>query len=132
MKLTFKMSAVVCALAMGAAAQAQPADAICAVEQIIACEAFEPCERSLPGGVNMPALIKLDHTNGVVVSRTMAEGDRTSAIAMTEELEIGYVISGVDNGNGWSFRVSDDNGRFTFASAHDGVAYSGFGVCASE
>ncbi|MGD9294827.1 MAG: hypothetical protein PVI41_08090 [Roseobacter sp.] len=132
MKTTYKISAVACALVMGTAAHAQPADAICAVEQIIACEAFQPCERSLPGGVNMPALIKLDHTNGVVVSRTMAEGDRTSAIAMTEELDIGYVISGVDEGNGWSFRLAEENGRFTFATAHDGVAYVGFGVCASE
>jgi len=130
-KSTVAPAAVACALALGTAAYAQPSDAICAVEQIIACEAFQPCERSLPGGVNMPTLIKLDHSNGVIVSRTIADGDRTSKIAMTEELEVGYVMSGVDDGNGWSFRIADENGRFTFASAHDGIAYIGFGVCAT-
>lgn len=132
MQLPHKISFGLVALLMGTSAQAQQADAICAVEQIIACEAFQPCERSLPGGVNMPALIKIDHSNGVVLSRTSAGGDRTSKIAMTEALDGGYVISGVDDGNGWSFRLADENGRFTFVSAHDGVAFSGFGVCASE
>ena len=132
LKRTTKVPAAVAwALTVGTAAYAQPSDAICAVEQIISCEAFQPCERSLPGGVNMPALIKLDHTNGVIVSRTISDGDRTSKIAMTEELEVGYVMSGVDDGNGWSFRIADENGRFTFASAHDGIAFIGFGVCAT-
>ena len=130
-RLAVAPAAVICAFTLGTSAYAQPSDAICAVEQIIACEAFQPCQRSLPGGVNMPALIKLDHTNGVVQSRTIADGDRTSKIEMTEELEVGYVMFGVDDGNGWSFRISDENGRFTFASAHEGIAFTGFGVCAT-
>lgn len=132
MKNQLKFAAVAIAVSASTAAFAQPSDAICAVEQIIACEAFQPCERGLPGGVNLPALIKIDHTNGVVLSRTALAGDRTSSIGTTEELDDGYVISGIDDGNGWSFRVSEETGRFTLASAHEGVAFSGFGVCASE
>jgi len=132
MKTSFAKTLAMIAIWAGTSAQAEQVDVICAVEQIIACEAFQPCERSLPGAVNMPALIKIDHTNGVVLARTASGGDRTSKIATTEDLDVGYVITGVDDGNGWSFRVADDNGRFTFASAHNGVAFSGFGVCASE
>lgn len=132
MKSALKISLSVIALSVATSAQAAPKDAVCAVEQIISCEAFLPCERSLPGGVNMPALIKIEHGNGVVLSRTAAGGDRTSTIAMTEELEGGYTMLGVDEGNGWSFRLTDETGRFTFATAHNGVSYTGFGVCASE
>lgn len=124
------ISAVAFTLAMSA--QAQPSGGICAVEQVIACEPFAPCERGLPSAVNMPALIQLDIENKTVISRTTTGGDRSSAISLVEEVDDGYLITGIDEGNGWSMRISADTGRFTLASAHDGVAFTGFGVCAAQ
>lgn len=120
------------AATLGTMAQADQGGAICAVEQIIACEPFVPCERGLPSAVNMPALIQIDLANKAVTSRTTKGGDRISEISMVEEVDSGYLITGVDEGNGWSMRVSSESGRFTLASAHDGVAFTGFGVCAID
>ncbi len=111
---------------------AQKPDAVCAVEQIIACEAFKPCERTLPGGLNMPALIKIDHEAGVVVSLASEAGDRTSPIKDVEELEDGYAIHGVDRGHLWSIVYNTETSRFTFASPRQDIGFMGFGVCASK
>lgn len=109
---------------------AQSGNAICAIQQIIACPAFEPCERGLPDAVNLPALIKVDLDAGVLLSHTKTGGDRTSPIALTELFDEGYAVSGVDTDVSWSLRVAEATGRFTFASAHEGEGYIGFGICA--
>jgi hypothetical protein len=111
---------------------AERADAICAVEQVISCEAFQACERSLPGAVNMPALVKVDHSAGALVSRGSAQEDRSSPITGIDDLDDGYAIYGMDNGNPWNFRLNTTTGRFTFTSPRDGVGFIGFGVCASR
>lgn len=132
MKLSSFLWVSAAALLLGTGLQAQSTGGICAVEQIIACEPFAPCERGLPSAVNMPALVEINLENKTVISRTTTGGDRSSAINLVEEVEGGYLINGVDDGNGWSMRISTDSGRFTLASAHEGVAYTGFGICAGN
>lgn len=80
----------------------------------------------------MPSLVKLDHKNGIIVSRTAAGGERVSKIGGGEDLEDGYAVFGVDGGSPWSLRVSSETGRFIFASPHAEEGFIGFGTCSAR
>lgn len=121
-----------CATLLGLPAQAEHTDAVCAVEQVIVCEAFSPCERSLPGAVNLPTLFKIDHANAQVVSKSSDGTDRTSPFASVNDTANGYAIFGVDEDHAWELYLNASNQRFTFSSPRENVAYVGFGICASR
>ena len=117
-------------LAMTAAARADDmAPAICALEQTIACSPFEECERSLPGAVNLPVLMRVDPAAGVIVSRTEAGAERRSAIASTSVSGDDLMLTGTDEGNPWSLRASTVTGRFSLVVLHADATFIGFGVC---
>lgn len=115
----------------GAGAQSLPADAVCAVEQAVACSADDACRRSLPSAVNLPVLFRLDFDESVAVSRNERGDERRSPISSVIDLEEAFLLQGTDAGNGWSMRIGVENGRFVLARSHAQVGYVAFGVCSS-
>jgi hypothetical protein len=123
-------SVIACGAALPAAAA--PEQAICAVEQAIACPPFEPCERNLPSAINLPILLKIDRPAGVIISRRDSGGERTSKIAGESGDDASHVLHGIDDGNPWSLRVNLTTGRFTLTSAQEDVGYIAFGLCSAK
>jgi hypothetical protein len=121
---------VVCVSALGVQAAA-PETAVCAVEQAIACPTFEPCERSLPGAVNLPALMKIDRPAGVVLSRLDTGEERASEIGSEAGDDTMHVLQGVDQGHPWSLRVALETGRFTLTIAEPETGFVAFGICST-
>jgi hypothetical protein len=115
-----------------APAHAAPEIAICAVEQAIACPPFAPCERNLPGAVNLPALLKIDRPAGVILSRREAGDERSSKIESESGDENSHVLQGVDDGNPWSIRIDLNTGRFSLSSAQPDTGYIAFGLCSAN
>jgi len=116
-----------------ASAQADaPQMAICAIEQSIACPPFEPCERSLPASVNLPVLLKIDRTAGVILSRRESGEERTSVIGTDTGDDAVHVLQGSEDGKPWSMRVDIETGRFTLTSAQPDAGYLAFGLCSSS
>lgn len=113
-------------------APAAPEKAICAVEQAIACAPYEPCERNLPGAVNLPMLLKIDRPGGVIISRRESGEERISKIGSEAGSEDTHVLQGVDQGNPWSIMVNLETGRFTFSSSQADTGYIAFGLCSAR
>ena len=111
---------------------AAPQKAICAVEQAIACHPFEACERSLPGAVNLPVLMKLDRSAGVILSRRESGEERSSKIGAESGDDKTHVLQGVDDGNPWNMRIELKTGHFTMTSALSGIGFVAFGLCSSK
>lgn len=111
---------------------AAPDMAICAVEQAIVCPPFEACERSLPGAVNLPTLLKIDRPAGVIVSRREAGGERSSKIGSEAGDDAHHILQGVDEGAPWSIRIDLETGRFVLTSAQAEAGYVGFGLCSAR
>ena len=89
------VAVTICALSASAEA---PTAAICAVQQAVACGAFETCERALPAAVNLPALMRVDVDAGVIESRNENGDIRTSKIASSSTEGEALLLQGVDGG----------------------------------
>lgn len=120
------------ALFGGFSAQAAPDTAICAIQQVVACQEFENCERALPGAVNLPVLMKIDRAKGVIVSRRESGEERTSKIGTDMGDDAVHILQGAEDGRPWSLRVKLDTGAFTLTSADSDVGYVAFGLCSSS
>jgi len=125
------LSAAVALTMSGVAAQAAD-PAICAVEQVIACAPFDPCERSLPGAANLPALMRLDPAARVVVSRFDDGTERRSEVASLTETDEAVILQGADEGHPWLMRILKESGRFSLATAQAEATFMAFGVCSAE
>ncbi len=111
---------------------ATPQKAICAVEQAIVCQPFEECERLLPAMVNLPVLLKIDRSAGVILSRRESGEERSSKIGAESGDDTMHVLQGVDAGTPWNIRIELETGRFTMTSARSDVGYVAFGLCSSK
>jgi hypothetical protein len=119
---------MICAPSASAAA---PKESICAVQQAVACGAFEACERALPGAVNLPGLMRIDLNAGIIESRHENGEVRTSKIASSAEGQA-LVLQGVDAGHPWSTRVDTKNGQFTLSVLRDDEGFIAYGVCSAK
>ncbi len=119
-------------LATTDAEAAAPDKAICAVQQVVACSPYEPCGRALPGGVNLPVLLKLDRKAGTIVSRRETGEERMSKIGSDTEDAGSVSLQGIDEGVVWGMSVQLDTGAFTMAGATDGLGFTAFGICTSS
>jgi len=119
----------ICALSASAA---PPKAAMCAVQQAVACGAYEACERALPAAVNLPALMRFDVDAGIIESRRENGDVRTSKIASSSAEKEALVLQGIDGGHPWSMRVNIKQGQFTLAVLREDEAFIGFGVCSAK
>ena len=123
------LAVTLCALSASAEG---PEGAICAVQQAVACGAFESCERALPAAVNLPALMRFDVGAGLIESRHESGAIRTSKISSSSTEGDALVLHGVDGGHPWAMRVNTKDGEFTLSVLREGEGFLGFGVCSAK
>ncbi|MBL4543363.1 MAG: hypothetical protein JKP97_16480 [Rhodobacteraceae bacterium] len=103
--------------------------ALCATEQAISCTPYEQCDRSLPGAMNLPLLMKVDIGMSEIVSMRTAGEERTSKIATIAETDEAMLIHGADSHRPWVLQIDKSSGRFTGTIAGNSVAFVLFGEC---
>jgi hypothetical protein len=123
------LAVTICASAASAEA---PKEAVCAVQQAVACGQYEVCERALPAAVNLPALMRYDLGKGIIESRRDDGETRTSKIASSSDEKEALILQGVDGEHPWAMRLNTKNGRFTLTVLREDEAFIGFGVCSSK
>ncbi len=123
------VAVTICALSASAEA---PKQALCAVQQAVACGAFEACERALPAAVNLPALMRFDVDAGTIESRHENGTIRTSKITSSSTEGEALLLQGVDGGHPWAMRVNTKNGGFTLTVLREDEGFLGFGVCSAK
>lgn len=114
------------------ASAATPKQAICALQQAVACGSFESCERALPEAVNLPALMRFDVDGGTIESRLENGEVRASKIESSSSEGSALILQGADGGHPWAIRVDTEDGRFTLTVLREEEAFVGFGVCSAK
>jgi hypothetical protein len=116
-------------LLLAAGAAAADGVAICAIEQAIACPRFDACERSLPAGINLPTLLRLDPAAGTMEARLDDGTLRRSPVSTVIEAEGSTLMQGADDDLPWSLTVDSASGAFSLVVADEDAGYVAFGVC---
>ena len=123
-------AAVVASTTIAFTARAEtPEQAVCAVQQAVVCSPYEPCERTLPGALNLPALMMVNHAKGVIETKRESGEIRESKIASSSTHPNAVVLQGNDKGAPWGLRIDTEQGRFVFSGIKEDQTFAGFGVC---
>ena len=86
----------------------------------------------MPRAVNLPVLLKIDRSVGVILSRRESGEERSSKIDGESGDDTVHVLHGIDAWNAWTIRIDLETGRFILTSAQSEVGYVAFGLCSSK
>ena len=101
---------------------------LCAITEVVECNALSECLEVLPETVGLPDFIMIDLDKKLLLEAT-DEGPRTTKIDAVTTAEGRIAFGGLDNGRGWSAVLSDEN-RVLSATITDELAgFVVFGAC---
>ena len=104
---------------------------LCALTTIMACESVGECERVKAEDVNLSSFIRLDFKEMKI--RTRKTGDeRTSPIHGSTVVDGNTILTGGENGRGWTAVLSADGERLNAAVVGDGGGFLLFANCLPE
>ena len=102
---------------------------ICAVTEVVECDAIGNCVRDLPQNMNIPDFIHVDF-DARRMSATRPDGEEveTEILNMTVD-DANIVLQGVQGGKGWSLLANQSDGHMTLTASDLDAAFVMFGAC---
>ena len=117
----------VTATATSAAAQSMPL--VCSVTTAIECDEAVGCGPYTPA-VAAPTFLYVDlDQRAVTILAPDERRGETTAIESTDDLEDRLVLSGMQDGKGWSMVIAKTDGAMSLAISDEHVVFSAFGRC---
>ena len=104
---------------------------LCALTTIMACESVGDCERLRADEVNLSSFIRVDFKEMKIRIRKTGD-ERTTAIQSSTVVDGNTILSGGENGRGWSAVLSSDGERLNAAVVGDGGGFLLFANCLPE
>lgn len=104
---------------------------LCALTTIMACESVGECERVRADEVNLSSFIRLDFKEMKIRIRKPGD-ERTTAIQSSTVVDGNTILTGGENGRGWSAVLSADGERLNAAVVGDGGGFLLFANCLPE
>ena len=104
---------------------------LCALTTIMACESVGDCERVRADEVNLSSFIRVDFKEMKIRIRKTGD-ERTTAIQSSSVVDGNTILSGGENGRGWSAVLSSDGERLNAAVVGDGGGFLLFANCLAE
>lgn len=101
---------------------------LCAITEVIECEAMGECIETLPANVGLPDFILID-LEKKQLSGFREEGARTTSIQKVASADGRTVFGGLDGGRGWSAVLSDGNRRLNATISDEQTGFVLFGAC---
>jgi hypothetical protein len=102
---------------------------LCAVIEVLECEAGAGCHRGDAESVNLPPFVKIDVPRKVLGTTEAAVVQRMTPIRHVEQLDGQLILQGGENGRAWSLTIAQDTGKITATITDDQVGFVIFGVC---
>ena len=100
---------------------------LCALMEVMECEAANECQRTTAEQVNLPPFIKVN-----VAEKTLVGADNDAQEAAVENVQHAngrLVMQGGKEGRGWSLVILGDTGQMSAVVADGDGAFVIFGAC---
>jgi hypothetical protein len=102
---------------------------LCAVIEVLECEAGAECHRGDAESVNLPPFVKIDVPQKVLGTTEAAAEQRATPITHAERLDDRLTLQGGEGGRAWSLIIAQDTGKLTATITDDRVGFVIFGAC---
>ena len=102
---------------------------ICALIEVMDCEAGADCQRGAPESVNLPQFLKLNFTEKTLSTTEAAQRQQSTPIKSIEQFDSRMILQGVEGGRPWSLIIAKETGKMSATVADDQVGFVIFGAC---
>ncbi len=112
---------------LAAASYDGSAPLLCALMQVIECEAASDCQQTTAEDVDLPPFIKVNFAE-----KTLMGADNNDQKAVVESVQNAHgrlVMQGGKEGRGWSLVILKDTGKMSAVVADGDGAFVIFGAC---
>jgi hypothetical protein len=100
---------------------------LCALMEVVECEAASDCQRTTAENVNLPPFVKVNFVEMTLIGAD--NDDRQAAVASIQNADGRLVMQGGQQGRGWSLVILKDTGKLSAVVADGDAAFVIFGAC---
>lgn len=101
---------------------------LCSAIEVLQCT-LKGCNEVQASEVNMPQFFQIDIKNKTVSGKLENEEKVTSKIEHEEQLDENLVVTGSENGMGWSIVVNKGSGKSVLSVSGLDIGFVVFGAC---
>jgi hypothetical protein len=127
--LSLLLSIGLAPLPLMAASHDGSAPLLCALTEVMECEATSDCQRTTAEHVNLPTFIKVNFGEKTLVGADNA--DNKAVVESIQNTDGRLVMQGGKEGRGWSLVILGDTGQMSAVVADGDGAFVIFGACTS-
>lgn len=102
---------------------------VCALLELSSCESGSDCRKETPDSINVPQFVFIDAKQNTITGTRPGGQPLSSKIAEERTLGGLLVLQGAEGSISWAININQSNGKMSFASVGDGVAFAVFGAC---
>ena len=102
---------------------------LCAVIEVLECEAGAECHGGNADSVNLPPFVKVDVPRKILSTTEAAAEQRTSPIRHIEQLDGHLILQGGEGQRASSLIIAHGTGKLTATITDDQVGFVIFGAC---
>jgi hypothetical protein len=103
--------------------------ALCAVIETVECTADRQCQHGLAGHVRMPTFFRVDFKKKRVDAKPLEGDEIVSQIKALDRTDTSLILSGSENGRGWSMVIDKKSGGMSLTLAGLDASFVVFGAC---
>lgn len=116
-----------------AAAQFDGSDALlCALVQIIECEADRECHPVTTEMAMIPRFLKINFEKNSISATEESNRTDVSVLKNFERVDGRLIIQGAENGRGWTIVISEKTGKMSATVSDEDVGFVVFGACTKD
>ena len=101
---------------------------LCSAIEVLQCT-LQGCNEVQPNEVNLPQFFRMDFKNKTVSGKLENGETVTSKIEHEEQLDENLVVTGSENGMGWSIVVNKASGKSVLSVSGLEIGFVVFGAC---
>ena len=113
----------------GAAQFDGPAPLLCAVTQVIECEADGECHPVTIEVAGIPRFVKLNFEEKIISATEESKRTDVSPIRNFERGDGRLILQGPESGRGWTIVISEETGKMSATVSDEDVGFVVFGAC---
>jgi hypothetical protein len=101
---------------------------LCAVIQIVECEAGGDCYPVQPEVANIPRFLKINFKKKTISATEETGRKGVTQIKNIDHVNGNMILQGSENGRGWTMVISEDTGKMSATVSDDQVGFVVFGA----